>query len=134
MDFAGPFKKEEISTVFSKMTISNTLRDFSRTGSPNGSFGVLKIFESMEAGLPVLLSDVKCYREIVEKYNCGICVDPHNVDEIKAAIETLTTNKEMAYLMGQNGRKAVLEEYSWDKEFEKYEDTITKIINEQIGI
>lgn len=48
------------------MTISNTLRDFSRTGSPNGSFGVLKIFESMEAGLPVLLSDVKCYREIVE--------------------------------------------------------------------
>ena len=44
---------------------SNTLRDFSRTGSPNGSFGVLKIFESMEAGLPVLLSDVKCYREIV---------------------------------------------------------------------
>ena len=127
VDFAGPFKKEEISTVFSKMTISNTLRDFSRTGSPNGSFGVLKIFESMEAGLPVLLSDVKCYREIVEKYNCGICVDPHNSQQIKEAIQYLVENKEMAYQMGQNGRRAVLEEYNWESQAKLYIEVLTNI-------
>lgn len=120
VEFIGRFRKEEMKSIFSTLTISNTLRDFSRMGSTNGSFGILKIFESMEAGLPVLFSDVKIYREIVAKYNCGICVDPHNVKQIKEAIQYLVENKEIAYQMGQNGRRAVLEEYNWESQAKKY--------------
>lgn len=127
VEFVGPFEKNKMSAIFSKMTISNTLRDFSRTGSPNGSFGILKIFESMEAGLPVLFSDVKLYREIVAKYNCGICVDPHNVTQIKEAIQYLVENKEIAYQMGQNGRRAVLEEYNWESQAKKYIEILINI-------
>lgn len=127
VDFVGPFKREYMYAIFSHMTISNTLRDFARTGSPNGSFGVLKIFESMEAGLPVLLSDVKFYRDMVMKYNCGICVDPHNVKQIKEAIQYLVENKETAYQMGQNGRRAVLEEYNWGNQAKIYTDLLMNI-------
>ena len=95
VDFAGPFKKEEISTVFSKMYISN------RT--------ILNICE------------------IVEKYNCGICVDPHNSQQIKEAIQYLVENKEMAYQMGQNGRRAVLEEYNWESQAKLYIEVLTNI-------
>lgn len=127
VEFTDRFKKEELPVIYSAITISNTLRDFNRTGSPNGSFGILKIFESMEAGLPVLFSDVKYYREIVEKYNCGICVDPYNPKQIKEAIQYLVENKEIAYQMGQNGRKAVLEEYNWGKQAEIYIKILTEI-------
>ena len=75
----------------------------------------------------MLLSDVKCYREIVEKYNCGICVDPHNSQKIKEAIQYLVENKEMAYQMGQNGRRAVLEEYNWESQAKLYIEVLTNI-------
>ena len=134
VEFINGFPREELANIIGRSSIGNVLRDFNKTETPQGSMSVIKIYETMEACVPIISPRVQLYEDMIKKYNCGICVDPHNVDEIKAAIETLTTNKEMAYLMGQNGRKAVLEEYSWDKEFEKYEDTITKIINEQIGI
>ena len=68
-----------------------------------------------------------CYREIVEKYNCGICVDPHNSQQIKEAIQYLVENKEMAYQMGQNGRRAVLEEYNWESQAKLYIEVLTNI-------
>ena len=37
-----------------------------------------KMFEYMSAGLPLITSNFPFWREIVEKNNCGICVDPMN--------------------------------------------------------
>ena len=68
-----------------------------------------------------------CKKEIVEKYNCGICVDPHNSQQIKEAIQYLVENKEMAYQMGQNGRRAVLEEYNWESQAKLYIEVLTNI-------
>lgn len=122
--FVNGFKYDELPKYFSMATISNTLRDF---GKNDGSLGVIKIFESMEAALPVIFSDVPLYRKIVEKHNCGICVDPNNSQEIEDAIRYLINNKEAAYKMGQNGRKAVIEEYNWESQAEKYIETINKL-------
>ena len=66
---------------------------------------------------------------MVEKYHCGICIDPHSVKDFKAAIGYLLTHKKEAYEMGQNGRKAVLEEYSWDSQYKKYLGVIEKLLN-----
>ena len=42
----------------------------------------------MAIGLPVVTSKFKLSpMEIVDKNNCGICVDPENPDEIAKAIE-----------------------------------------------
>ena len=128
VNFIDGFKKEEMSKILAKASISNTLRDFSKTGSPNGSLGVIKIFESMEAAIPVLFSNVPVYQDIVEKYKCGICVNPNDPKEIKQALEYLINNKEEAYKMGQNGRKAVIEEYNWDNQYKLYEQVIKNLI------
>ena len=82
----------------------------------------------MEAGIPVILSKVPLYEKMVEKYHCGICINPHSVEEFKNAIKYLLTHKKEAYEMGQNGRIAVLEEYSWDSEFKKYLEVIKKLL------
>lgn len=125
--FINTFQKVELPLIFSQSTISNVLRDFSKTGTPNGSLGVIKMFESMEAALPIICSDVIINRLIVEKYNCGICVNPNNINEIETAIRYLTENKELAYRMGQNGRKAVIDEFNWENQSKIYIEVLNKL-------
>jgi len=125
VEFINGFRKEDLKGFFERSTISNTLRNFL---NGDGSYGVLKIFESMEAGLPVIFSDVPLYRDMINKWHCGVCADPNDVDSVEKAIRFLVENKEEAYNMGQNGRKAVLQEYNWGKQFEVYEKVILDLI------
>ena len=68
--------------------------------------------------------------KMVEKYHCGICVDPHSVEDFKNAIEYLLTHKKEAYEMGQNGRRAVIEEFSWDSQAKGYLKVMNALVNE----
>lgn len=128
VEFINGFNKEDMPDIFARASISNVLRDFAVTCSPNGSLGVIKIFESMEAALPIICSDVKLYRDIIDRYHCGICVDPNNSDEIESAIKYLVNNRREAYQMGQNGRRAVINEFNWNSQVGKYLEVINNII------
>lgn len=89
-----------------------------------------KIYECMSIGLPVILSNTAYTRKAVERYQFGICVNPENVDEIAASISFLLDHPEKARQMGENGRKAVKEEFNWSLEEKKllalYEDILTE--------
>lgn len=115
VEFIDGFKRNQLPEILSRCTISNTARDLSIEKSSNGSMGIIKIFESMEAALPVIFVDVPVYRQLVNEYHCGVLVNVLNVDSIKKAIQYLVSHKEEAYKMGQNGRRAVIEKYSWDQ-------------------
>ena len=88
----------------------------------------IKMFEYMSAGLPIITSNFPLWKEIVEGNNCGICVNPLEPEEIADAIEYIMTHPKEAELMGQNGKKAVLEKYNWSMEekklFKVYEDLV----------
>jgi glycosyltransferase involved in cell wall biosynthesis len=75
-----------------------------------------KLFEYMAAGVPVIASDFPLWREIVEGNGCGICVDPTSPADVADAIRALLADPERARRMGDNGRRAVLERYRWDRE------------------
>jgi len=113
--------------MLDECTISNVLRDFNFTGSPHGSLGIIKLFESMEAGLPIICSNVEVYREMMNEYRCGILVDPNDSEQIMNAIMYLVNNKEDAYQMGQEGRRAVREKFNWEAESKKYIEKINNI-------
>lgn len=91
------------------------------------TFGI-KVFEYMSMGLPVILSHSSYNDHMVQRYQFGICVDPTNIDEIAAAIRYLLDNPEEAKRMGENGRRAVKEEFNWSVEEKKllalYEDIL----------
>lgn len=72
-----------------------------------------KLFEYMEAGLPVISSDFPLWKEIVEGNQCGICVDPNKPEEIASAINRVLKNPKWAKEMGGNGRRLVQEKYNW---------------------
>ena len=50
----------------------------------------------MAIGLPVVTSNFKLYKDIIDKNYCGICVDPENPNEIAKAIEFILTNPKKA--------------------------------------
>lgn len=76
----------------------------------------IKLFEYMAAGMAVIASDIPMWKEIIEKYECGICVDPQNVEQICDAILFMKNNPNKVRKMGENGRKAVFEHFSWKNE------------------
>lgn len=75
-----------------------------------------KLFEYMGAGLPVISSDIELWQKIVERSECGVCVDPFDTKAIADAVRYLLSNPEICTKFGRNGRKAVAEKYSWGKE------------------
>ncbi len=78
-----------------------------------------KLFEYMSAGLPVIASDFPLWRDIVERYECGICVDPLDPEAIARAMRLLAENQELSNRFGRNGRDAVLHHFNWENEKDK---------------
>lgn len=88
----------------------------------------IKMFEFMAAGLPVIASDFPLWRRIVEEANCGICVNPLDVDAVSEALEKLFSNRLQAQEMGLRGRKAIETKYCWSQE----EKVLLNIYNELV--
>ena len=78
-----------------------------------------KIFEYMAMELPVIASNFKLYKKIVEGSGCGICVDPFDPEEIAGAIRWIIEHPKKAEQMGENGRQAVEQIFNWEKEEKK---------------
>jgi len=89
----------------------------------------IKLFEYMSAGLPVIASNFPLWKNIIEGNNCGICVDPKNSSQIAEAMTFLKENPEEAKIMGDNGRKAVLEKFNWENEEKKLIELYNTILS-----
>ncbi len=98
-------------------------------GDFEGSYPT-KIFEYMALGLPVITSDFPLYRSVVEKNNCGFCIDPTHAfllyERMKQIIESPTLRRQM----GQNGKAAVQKDYNWANEQQKLFNFYEEVIRE----
>ncbi|MEO5376483.1 MAG: glycosyltransferase family 4 protein [Magnetococcus sp. DMHC-6] len=78
-----------------------------------------KLFEYMSSELPVIASDFPLWKRIIEENRCGICVNPEDPKQIAEAILRLKDNPDLVKEMGINGRRAILEKFNWEWEFQK---------------
>ncbi|WP_163580500.1 glycosyltransferase [Gracilibacillus saliphilus] len=89
-----------------------------------------KFFEYMSAGLPIICSNFSRWKAFIDQHQCGITVDPENKQEWIDAVEYLNNHPLEAETMGYNGRKAVLQELSWESQEKKllawYEQLLNK--------
>ena len=74
----------------------------------------VKLFEYMAAGLPVIATDVPLWREVLETHGCGVCVPHGSPERLGRAIGALLDDDERARGMGERGRAAAVEHYSWE--------------------
>ena len=73
----------------------------------------------MSAKLPVICSNFKLWKSIVEVNNCGFCIDPNDPIAISNKINLLFEDDSKVSNFGKNGRKAVDKKFNWSIEESK---------------
>ncbi len=88
-----------------------------------------KIFDYMMAGKPIIQA-IDAGNNLVKEANCGIDVEPENIDQLIAAILKLKSlTPEQRTQLGKNGKEYVLKNHSYDILTDKYLESISLIIN-----
>lgn len=129
VNYHGKISHQEVyNKVYKNASIGMCLLDYiAQCKGHIGNLSNTKLFEYMFIGLPVIGTDFILWKEIIEKENCGVCVNPHNVEQITEAINYLLNNPDIMKEMGENGRKAVIEKYNWHIEEKKLIDFYHKV-------
>jgi glycosyltransferase involved in cell wall biosynthesis len=79
--------------------------------NPQHESGVAnKIYDYMLGGKPLIVSDCKPQKELVERHSCGLVFS--DSAGLKDAIIKLVSHPELRETMGKNGREAVQNEYN----------------------
>lgn len=87
-----------------------------------------KMFEYMSIGLPFITSDFPLYKNVAEKHQCGVCVNPSSPTEIAADIEKMMNDSSKREQMAKNGIKAAEEHFDWKNEEVKLLDLYRNIL------
>jgi len=87
-----------------------------------------KVFEYMAIGLPVVTSNFPLYRNVVEKYGCGSCVNPENPEEIAETIYDILINSQKIEQMGIRGIEAAEKKFNWQFEKKKLFTLYRKVL------
>jgi len=74
--------------------------------------GIVKLWEYLSVGLPVLISNFPNLEKLCSDLQFGMSVDPTDPKKIASAIDYLIDHPEERKKMGSNGQKAVREEYN----------------------
>ncbi|QSE97182.1 glycosyltransferase family 4 protein [Fulvivirga lutea] len=73
-----------------------------------------KLFQYMAMGKPVVVSDSTTQANVVREEECGLIFPAENELLLAQQIIQLYENDELAYRLGENGKKAVQDRWNWD--------------------
>jgi len=82
------------------------------------------ILEAMAMACPVVATNVGAIPEMLNINSnspAGLCIPTKDIEALKTSIEKLLSDKELGTKYGQNGLTRVLENFTLDKIFKKYE-------------
>jgi len=126
--FLGRLSQPELAEFYQSCLVGIVIYDYKlNLGWKKGSYGTNKIFEYMEAGLPIVCTDYEMWSDIVRRYDCGICVAPGDPQAIRRAIKSLVNDPHLAFEMGCRGRVAVEREFNWATEEQRYNALMTML-------
>lgn len=89
-----------------------------------------KLFEYLSMKIPVIAPAYPNYKEVLETYRCGVCINPEDADSIAKAIDDLLSNEKLRKEMGERGKKLVDEKYNWEKEAQNLIHAIEEFVIE----
>ena len=127
-------KENNIKNIYflpsvSKKAIPHLLRYFScayigAKNSPLYKFGLCmnKLFDSMYAGCPIILA-IETPLDYVSKYECGITVEPENVEALIEGINIMKNKTQIELeTMSNNGREAIIQNFMLEDLADKFCD------------
>ncbi len=75
-----------------------------------------KVYEYMQLGLPVVISNSVYVNRVMKKYRFGIAVDPNDSQAVADAINDILDNEALYHSMSEEGKRAISEEMNWENE------------------
>lgn len=131
--YLGEVEHHQVKGILQQSKIGMALYDYSaEIGYNVGTLGNTKLFEYMQAGLPIICTDFILWKQVVEENKCGICVNPRDVNEISEAIKYLFDNPAIALEMGKNGQECVQKKYNWATQEQILLNLYQKLINDKM--
>lgn len=91
------------------------------------SFGVA-VVEAMAMEVPVVVSDVDGFSEVVENQKTGIIVEKGDIEKLADALKKMILNPDYRKELGKSGRKRVKELYNWDDNVTTMEKLYKKML------
>ena len=80
------------------------------------SKGSSKLFMYMEAGLPIIASDLPGIGSLIRETGAGLVVDPYKPEAIARSIISILQDDTLAKKLSQKGQNAFHTKYNWDVE------------------
>jgi glycosyltransferase involved in cell wall biosynthesis len=87
-----------------------------------------KLFESIQAGVPVVTNDWPELRRVVEGYGVGVLCESDHPDAIAQAVRSLLDDRDGYERMRENARRAS-QELNWQRESEKLLNAIGAVVD-----
>jgi len=91
-------------------------------------FGVVYI-EAMAHGLSVIGVEGEGIQDVIKNWENGVLVKPKDVNSLVRALEILFFNPQRRKFLGENAKKEVFRNYTWDKIAERYIEIYREVKN-----
>ncbi len=91
------------------------------------AFGLV-VLEAMASSKPVIVSNIPGVMELVTEGREGLHAEPMNPEDIAEKTNTLLSDDALMKKMGENGRKKIEQEFTWDKVVKQVEDVYKELI------
>jgi glycosyltransferase involved in cell wall biosynthesis len=91
---------------------------------PQFYFSPLKLYEYMAAGLPVAASRIGQIARVVQHEVNGLLFPAGNAQALAAVLERLCKDPDLSRRLGQEARKTVLQNHTWDQVVQRILDTV----------
>jgi glycosyltransferase involved in cell wall biosynthesis len=126
LQFMGALQKQSLIEQYKTADIF-VLCSFGDEGAPDGHEGSPKsLLEAMACGLPVIVSDIAPFGEVVTDHKSGLVVPVRSPRRIAEAIVEYLENPELRLRCGKNARKTVEERFRQEAQINAW----IKIIDE----
>ncbi len=124
INFKGYIENKRVPEVINQMDIfcAPSILD-------SESFGVAAV-EAMACEVPVVVSDVDGFKEVVEDGTTGYIVPKKNSRALADVIYELIFDEKKRKEMGSNGRKRVAKLYNWDENVKYMESVYMDVIGD----
>ncbi|MCA0933792.1 glycosyltransferase family 4 protein [Lutimonas saemankumensis] len=73
-----------------------------------------KLFQYMSFGVPVVASDAKAQKHLVERAKSGLIHKEKDIKDLEEKIRQLLKNDDLASELGSNGQKFIKNKFSWE--------------------
>lgn len=113
VEFTGAVPHRRIPELLQRMDVA--VAPYPEPGPGGFYFSPLKILEYMAAGRPVVASRLASIESLITDGDHGLLTPPGDASALAASLERLRADPTLRRRLGENGRRRVLGQHTWDQ-------------------